>query len=105
MECLLALIEMMQFQEYVIKHMDTEEMVHVNDIKRIVFASNIPQSCIMEENVDFDNVHLQMIIGDKFTYSAKVKIYKIYQRYIRYEIHFPMCMIPFHNRNRQIYNY
>ena len=85
MECLLALIEMMQFQEYMIKGMNSEDMVHIIDIDRIRFALNIPASFIIEEEIIYN---MKMIIGHKFTYEAKIKAYKIYEKYIKYGCEF-----------------
>eukprot|EP01084_Bolivina_argentea_P302051 521301_1 len=80
MECLLALIEITQFQNYVEAHfMDINIETIKDDIyidKRIQFPASIPISDIIEAK--------EQNVSNDYLIEAKMKAYKLYTKYIEF---------------------
>eukprot|EP01084_Bolivina_argentea_P142893 250999_1 len=75
MECLLAFLEISQYQQYVIKqNILNDKSVDFTNYKNIDFPSNIPLSSIIECNNDNDKDAI---------HDLKIKAHKIYCKYIK----------------------
>ena len=85
MECLLSVIEIMQFQEYILKLEATEK----DNIQMIKFHANIPISNIIEHDDNANNTQSKLE-------SVKIMAYIIYGKYIepgaRFEVNISWTM-------------
>eukprot|EP01083_Nonionella_stella_P213742 770614_1 len=81
MECLLAFIEISQYQDYL--YGENIDNLDENNVQRVEFADNIPISEIIEakENVnkEYNNIFLA---------HAKIKAHKLYNKYVKYGAEF-----------------
>lgn len=80
MECLLAFIEISQFQRYLMDHMNQDDVTDLG-IDLIEFPLNIPLSEIIANKVNIDNTN--NCSDDIQLYEAKVKGHKLFNKYIR----------------------
>ena len=86
LECLLSLIEMVQFQNYIWEKRCNEIQME-NDMEQVdcefgsefQFASNVPLSRIIEEQETIPEGY----VDDEFMYFIKIKAYKIYNKYVK----------------------
>ena len=88
MECLLSLIEIMQFKNYVRSQLDTDfdfsvDLEHERSVDpELTFASNIPISEIIEAKEDIQE-DIETADSDNLCF-AKIKAHKIYNKYIKW---------------------
>eukprot|EP01084_Bolivina_argentea_P203939 348231_1 len=77
-ECLLAYIEITQFETFITKMMDTNDKVPIH----VTQASNIPQSAIIISDQLVTN-DKKCASTDKQLYITKIKAHKLYNKYIK----------------------
>lgn len=96
MECLLSIVEIMQFQIWLGQYMDVgnndddeikveqpDENEDVSDFRVIVFSEKIPQSAIIESKEELDKYNIDSNVDkDGVLIQAKIKAHKLYEKYI-----------------------
>ena len=82
MECLLAYIELTQFQSYIIKQNKDNDKIDDNTLKKlkiIIFPSSIPMSKIVEEDTKISKFNTLK----NSAYEYKLKAHKLFDKYIK----------------------
>ena len=80
MELLLAVIEFVQFQQYLLPHLD-ESDYDLKDNKLVDFPSNVPISYIVSNDEEDEDMS-QQDVKNEFLFHGKMKGYKLYNKYI-----------------------
>ena len=92
MEILLFVVEIVQYQNWLDQHMDDQDKPRVNDedsdceFREIKLADNIVQSAIVECKEELHKYMDDYDCGenvDEIIIEAKIKGYKLYQKYIK----------------------
>jgi len=81
MELLLAAIEFVQFQQYLLPHLNESDYdLHVQ--KLVDFPSNVPQSLIVHGEEDEDISLIVHDVKNEFLFYAKLKALRLYKKYV-----------------------